>query len=254
MVGSVLVFSCANGSFGSVSIVRDSLRILLVSKLLSSCDRYVLPENSPSQNKNYYHLSKSRTQSTFRVSLSVSRHLIQNPVPMTPDPTAQAQVFLPRVAPRDATDAVISLVIGLIQTGLLFILPGLLFYEVVPNAILAWGTGIALYALFVAHCVTNVIVDATGIHFTRKFGNPRSIEWSNVSAVVEASRSELIIHGWCWPLVLPREMTPSCTSLGHFRIQSGKEFVYFPPADAQAFVRAVALHAPWGKQVSTRHG
>jgi len=147
--------------------------------------------------------------------------------------------FIPRVAPRDALDAAISLTVGTFQIVVLFGLPGALVHALSASMTLAVATVLLLYLAFALYSVTRVELDLEGIRFVRVLGHPRFLPWSETSAVVEAPRSELILHGWLWPLVLPREMSPSCTSLGHFRIQFGKRFVYFPPKDPQLFLAAV---------------
>jgi hypothetical protein len=147
--------------------------------------------------------------------------------------------FDPRVAPRDAGDAAISLAIGTCQILILFGLPGALVHALIGSTTLTVATVLLLYLAFALYSVTKVELNLEGIRFVRVLGHPRFLPWSEISDVVEASRSELILHGWLWPLVLPREMSPSCTSLGHFRIQFGKRFVYFPPKDPQLFLAAV---------------
>lgn len=147
--------------------------------------------------------------------------------------------FTPRVAPRDALDAIISLAIGTFQIVILFVLPGALVHALTDSTTLTVVTVVLLYLAFALYSVTKVELSLDGIRFVRVLGDPRFLPWSEISALVEAPRSELILHGWLWPLVLPREMSPSCTSLGHFRIQFGKRFVYFPPSDPQLFQAAV---------------
>lgn len=152
----------------------------------------------------------------------------------------EVQTFTPRLAPRDATDAALAIAVGLLQCAVLFLLPVLLVDALFVNG---WwwgiGTSVALYVIFLLHVVKDVKVGSDGIRFTRTLGNPKFLRWSEITEVVEASRSELVIHGWLWPLFLPREMSPSCTTLGHCRIGFGKGFVYFPPSDLEGFMAAI---------------
>lgn len=147
--------------------------------------------------------------------------------------------FAPRFAPRNLTDAVISVAVGLLQIAVLFVLPGVLVYAATGGGSLGLMTGLVLYGVFALCSVSKVEVGSAGIRFKRLLGSPRLLPWSAITGVVEAPRRELIVHGWLWPLLPPREMSPSCTSLGHYRIGFGERFVYFPPSDAAAFVAAV---------------
>jgi hypothetical protein len=149
--------------------------------------------------------------------------------------------FKPRVAPRDLSDALISILIGSFQVLLLFVLPGFLCHSLTDNVPLAVLFSFGLYGFYVLFAVTKLEVSTGGLRFVRLLGSPKLLQWSEISSVSEASRQELIIHGWLWPLFPSREFTPSCTSLGHYRITYGNKFVYFPPLDADAFKRALPL-------------
>ncbi|MES2018080.1 MAG: hypothetical protein V4484_16455 [Pseudomonadota bacterium] len=156
------------------------------------------------------------------------------------------QVFQPRIAPRDISDTILSAGIGLLQVGVLFGLPALICFWIAGSVVLASAVACALYAIFILLCVTNLKISPAGIRLSRAFGGPKFIAWSDIACVEEVPRSELIWRGWVWPLFPPREMTPSLTSLGHYRIQYGSESVYFPPADPQAFMAAVRTHMTAG--------
>jgi hypothetical protein len=103
--------------------------------------------------------------------------------------------------------------------------------------------------LFVAvisalYSVASIAVNDRGIVFSRIFGNPKFLAWQDIKEIAPASRRELILHGWLWPLLPAREMTPSLTSMGHYRIAWTKGWCYFPPQDAESFLRLVAGHLP----------
>ena len=146
--------------------------------------------------------------------------------------------FEPRVTPRDAKDGLLSAIIGIVQMGVIFVLPGFACYHLTGNKAIAIGLGIALYIIFALHSVHNIVMTPDGLRLTRILGRPAFIPWSSVTSIHEVSRAELIFRGWLWPLVLPREMTPSLTSLGHFRIDFDDRSIYFPPADPRAFIAA----------------
>lgn len=152
------------------------------------------------------------------------------------------QKFAPRVAPRDLQDTLIAVVIGTFQTAVLFGLPGLAAYLAFGNVEIALAVAIALYLLFVSCCVSELTLSGEGIRLHRLLGGPRLLAWKDIRSVHAATREELLMQGWLWPIVLPREMTPTMTSLGHYRIQFGERWIYFPPKDAAGFEAAVARH------------
>ncbi|QYF95365.1 hypothetical protein KY495_09525 [Massilia sp. PAMC28688] len=139
-------------------------------------------------------------------------------------------------------DTLIAIVIGIGQSAILFGLPALLAWYASGSTTIAWIFAGALYLGFVLFCVTDITVAGDGLRLKRMLGDPKLIAWKDVTEVTEASREELIIHGWLWPLVLPREMTPTATSIAHFRIQFGKRWIYYPPKDAMGFQEAVRAH------------
>ena len=152
------------------------------------------------------------------------------------------RIFQPRMAPRNASDTMLSIVIGIFQTCTMFVLPALVSYLMFPSWAFAGGVGIALYVVFSCFCVSNLVISSAGIGFTRTLGGPKFIPWSDISAIREVSRIEVIWRGWLWPLFPAREMTPTFTSLGHFRIQFGSKSVYFPPADPDGFMAEIQTH------------
>lgn len=147
--------------------------------------------------------------------------------------------FPPRVAPRDTADALIAAVIGIGQSAVLFGLPGLLVWYASGSSVMAFVAAGILYMGFLMCCVTDITVTDDGLRLKRVLGDPELIRWKDITEVKEASRAELILHGWLWPLMLPREMTPTTTSIGHFRIQYGPKWIYYPPMDAMGFQDAV---------------
>lgn len=159
-----------------------------------------------------------------------------------------AQKFAPRVTPRDMQDTLFAVAIGTLQTAVLFGLPGLAVWLAFGSLNIALVAAIVLYLLFASCAVSEISLADDGIHLHRLLGGPRFIAWKDVRSVHEVAREELLVHGWLWPLVLPREMTPTMTSAGHYRIQFGERWIYFPPKDAAAFAAAAARHL--GKTVN----
>jgi len=149
-------------------------------------------------------------------------------------------IIKPRIAPRDAADALITAGVGLLQVFLLIGLPGIAAYAFSGKPALALLTMLIVNSGFVLLSVNKLALSADGIRFVRVLGGPKFLPWSQIGAVELVSRKDLIVHGWLWPLIPPRELTTSLTSVGHCRIVFGNKAVYFPPEDAAAFLAAVS--------------
>lgn len=151
-------------------------------------------------------------------------------------------IIRPRVAPRDISDALLSTAVGSVQLGILFVVPALIVYVWTDSSSLAFGFAIGLYLIFAMFTVSTLEVDLSGVKLKRIFGVPKLVRWNEISEVREATRSELIRQGWLWPLFPAREMTPSYTSVGHYRFQYGDDFFFFPPGDVEEFLNTLPPH------------
>jgi hypothetical protein len=151
-------------------------------------------------------------------------------------------IIRPRVAPRDISDALLSTAVGSVQLGVLFAAPALIVYLWTESSALAAGFAIGLYLIFAMFTVSKLEVDHSRVKLKRIFGVPKMVRWSEISEIREATRSELIRQGWLWPLFPAREMTPSYTSVGHYRFQYGENFFFFPPSDVEEFLNALPPH------------
>jgi len=148
----------------------------------------------------------------------------------------------PRLTPRNLSDALLSTAIGSIQIVVLFLLPAWLVYVWTGSMAVAGGVALASYGIFGLFSVTALQVDQTGIKLKRILGSPKSVPWSEVMQVREAPRWELIVNGWLWPLFPSRELTPSYTSIGHFRFQYGDQYFFYPPLDIDELINALPAH------------
>ena len=148
-------------------------------------------------------------------------------------------IFRPQVLPRDLTDALVALVVGIFQTLVLFVLPGAIGFWLSDSMVLAVFASMLAYLIYACFLVSHLELSPRGIEFSRLLGTPKFLPWSSITAVEEVSRSEVVRRGWLWPLFPAREMTPSLSSLGHYAIRFGKDCVYFPPRDPVAFMEAV---------------
>ncbi|MBL8309133.1 MAG: hypothetical protein JNL19_01800 [Burkholderiales bacterium] len=151
-------------------------------------------------------------------------------------------VIKPQVVPRDLTDAILSTVIGMIQIAILFALPSLVVYLLSGSESVAWVTAIAMYVVFAAFSVTALELDDAGVRLKRLLGVPKFVPWSDMTSVSEAPRRELVVHGWLWQLFPSREITPSFSSIGHYKFQYGEKFFFFPPGNVAALQSALPPH------------
>jgi hypothetical protein len=122
----------------------------------------------------------------------------------------------------------------------------LLAYFAVGGGPLAWGAASAVLAaesiVAVYRAVHWLKLDPHGIHFGQ-WGRP-FVPWSNVARVRAAPPAEVVVHGWLWPPVPPREGTRSLSSRGHFAIEHRGGISFFPPDDPGRFLDAVRRWAP----------
>lgn len=148
-------------------------------------------------------------------------------------------VIRPRILPRDFLDVCLGLPIGVVQTAILFGLPSLLAYILTRSVLVTFAAFCAAYAFSLLFMVRRLTVSTGGLRFHRILGFPKILPWERISSVAPASRRELIIRGWLWPLFPPREITPSLSAIQHFRITWDSGFCYYPPADPHLFEQHV---------------
>ncbi len=153
---------------------------------------------------------------------------------------AESRSFAPRILPRDAGDFAVALSISVLQIGSLFVLPSLVAGFLAHSPAVGEYTFFFLLVVFLSFTVEKITIDRSGVRFHRFFGSPKLLAWKRIVAVEEAPRSELILHGWVWPLFPAREMTACMSSVGHYRITWDDGYCYFPPADARQFEACVA--------------
>ena len=140
-----------------------------------------------------------------------------------------------RTMPRDATD----IFVGLVPLLLFLILPAAIVFLLTRSFVWAGLTYVLIYLIFVAFTVWSLRISDRGIEFVRLLGKPRLLRWEEITEIAEAPRRELIIHGWLWPRFPTREMTPCLSTLRHFRIRWGGDYCYYPPDDADSFLRVM---------------
>ena len=97
-------------------------------------------------------------------------------------------------------------------------------------------------AVVLSHRVRHIELDETGIRFARLVGT-KFVPWERVSKIQPASRRDVVLYGWLLPPFPPREATTALTSLGHYRLEWGDRYCFFPPAEADTG----AFHAAIGR-------
>lgn len=162
------------------------------------------------------------------------------------------------VHPRDLLDGLVCLAAGaaaLALTAVLAAVPAAAVYLATRSGYAATGALVAA-GLLAACMVTLTLVhwmriDATGLRLGRLAGWPKSVRWEDVTGIRPASRSEVIVRGWLLPPVPPREATRCLSSLGHYRIDYRGGYFFYPPADEERFLKAVAF---WRARHAEQHG
>jgi hypothetical protein len=151
------------------------------------------------------------------------------------------QSVKPRFLPRDLGDAALSFGAFVIQFAALFMLPSLAIAMLVSlrSGLLCF---LAIYVVFVLFTVKEIRVSDEGLQFVRLAGYPKRLAWGEISGITKATSGELIVRGWLWPLLPAREMTPSLTTRGHYKISFDGGCVYYPPRDAQQFEALLPAH------------
>lgn len=147
----------------------------------------------------------------------------------------------PRVLPRDALDILILLfVISPFQLFPLFGVPFLVGTWVTGSIEVGFLMIVAVYVLFLLFSVWSLQVTQEGIKFRRLLGSPKFVPWTKMSSIRAASRTEVIIRGWLWPLFPAREMTACLSARGHVRFEGPFGVRFFPPKDTEGFLKIVS--------------
>jgi hypothetical protein len=142
----------------------------------------------------------------------------------------------PAGSPRDARDAGLTIVCGLLL--LLFIaaavlLPATIAWLLTERTSLAYLAGMIIFVGLIWSLINTVVhwlkIDAFGLTFGRRAGGPRHLAWEEIRSITPASRREVVLHGWLWPPFRPREATRCQSSLGHYRIEYAGGYCFFPP-------------------------
>jgi hypothetical protein len=150
----------------------------------------------------------------------------------------------PRIMPRDSTDCLLGVFVGLLLVTVLFGIPALVAYIITKSTLAAFLTFCVFYALFACFAVTRLTLSPTGIQFHRLFGSPRFLPWDRIVSIAVAPRSELVLRGWLWPPFPAREMTASLSAREHLRITWQDGYCYFPPAGPEEVLAYAAERIP----------
>lgn len=160
--------------------------------------------------------------------------------------------FKPRISPLDAVDAVIALLVMMLQLALYFFLPAAIAYcltylitgAAAPSVGAAFGAVVGIALTAAAYTVWGAEVTEEGLRFRRLVGEPKFVPWSQVTGIAAAPREDVILEGWLRPLFTGREMTASFSSKNHFLITWKGGSYFYPPEDSAGFEQAVKSHLP----------
>lgn len=154
----------------------------------------------------------------------------------------EPKIIKPQIGPRDIIDGRISALVGLVQMLLLFGIPCGITYMVTRNPFVVVAVFVAVYLSFLSFSVFRLEASVSGLYFKRLLGSPKFLRWDEIKEIKEVGRRELVLQGWLWPLFPAREMTPSLSSLHHYRITWGRRHCYYPPENPQEFEELVREH------------
>ncbi|HEY6563874.1 MAG TPA: hypothetical protein VIY86_05225, partial [Pirellulaceae bacterium] len=115
--------------------------------------------------------------------------------------------------------------------------PCFLVYWVSDSVDLALLAFLAIYGVYVMFAVWSLRLDTRGIEFRRFLGRPKFLRWDEMTSIRPATRTEVVKDGWLWPLFPAREMTACLSARDHVRFEWDSGFCFFPPKDADAFLR-----------------
>ena len=152
------------------------------------------------------------------------------------------QKINPKFSCDNLQDASITVLIAIIQISILFVLPSFLIYVLTGSESIAWLAFLSIYILFLSYSVFSISVGEEGIRFNRLFGTPKSLSWSEITAIESVSRKELIFKGWLWPLFPAKEMTFCLSSNGHYKIIYHGGYCYYPPANPENFIALISQY------------
>ncbi len=144
----------------------------------------------------------------------------------------------PHVKPRDLGDFCFGGLVALLQLVFLFTPPSLLVLYATRSTFGAILTLVSAAALFGLPAVRGLDLSAKGIHFRRRFGSPKFLQWDQITSIEPASALEVVLHGSFWPIP-PRECCATFSLRGHYRISWKGNYCYFPPADPDLFEQYV---------------
>jgi len=176
------------------------------------------------------------------------------PPPLPPPPSASV---LPQVLPVDVWDILAVALVFCWQALWLFLLPGASAgfltawllqgvidapYLLALSLLAGAAVASAVYLLFLMFTVWCLTISGKGIGFYRLLGHPKFLPWEAITSIKLASRRDLVLHGWLWPILPAREMSPSFTCQGHFKISWNSGYCYFPPVNAKEFEALVGVH------------
>ncbi|HEX5442267.1 MAG TPA: hypothetical protein VFW87_00500 [Pirellulales bacterium] len=162
-------------------------------------------------------------------------------LPLAGSPASDPPICIkPHLRARGVDDFCIGFLASVPSLVTLLVLPAAVALAVSHSLAATLACPALLYVVFFGFVVSKITLTAQGIRFHRLFGTPKFLPWDSIASIEIAPRRELITKGWLpFPL---RELSPSRTSVGHYRISWGDRFYFYPPADPKAFEYYVRRH------------
>lgn len=148
----------------------------------------------------------------------------------------------PRFWPRDWIDVLVGLPVGLFQAVFLFLLPSFVSWAVSGSQLVGILTCVILSVIWHLFVVWGIEISPEGIRFRRTSGFPKFLPWGEIESIKPATRREVVLKGWLWPVFPAREMTLSLSAMHHYRIEWKGNFCFFSPVDPEGFEHSIGTY------------
>lgn len=141
-----------------------------------------------------------------------------------------------------------SLLVTVLVTPLLliwlFIVPSALAFLIAGGYEFPTVIFVVVVSVLVFSAVSRLTLTEKGIWVHRYVWFPTFIAWGEITSIEPVEAMEVVVYGWFWPPLPPREATISFSCSGHYRICTARGYRYFPPRNPERFEQIVRAFLP----------
>jgi hypothetical protein len=147
------------------------------------------------------------------------------------------EVYRARLAPRDVTDLLLGLFVGLPTAATLVGCGGVVFWFLSYDPLIGMMMVVSFAVSFVCLVgIRSIAIGETGLELRRVWGGSRHFRWDEIHGIRAASRLDVLRFG----LFLPwRICTLSMTFRDQYRIDLHHGCLFYPPREFQSFADAI---------------